>query len=81
MKNKIVVIVRGGLVQRVVSDHEVDIHIIDHDNANSVEDFDEVKEMFETSIFDLEVMDREFVEEVIQENLKDYESLKRDGDE
>jgi hypothetical protein len=81
-KGKIVIVISGGIVQRVISDHVVDVHIIDHDNANSTEDFEEVREMFETPVFDLEVMDKESVEEVIQENLKDYDSLKiRNGGE
>jgi len=69
---KVIIVISGGLVQRIVSDHDVEVHIIDHDNAGSMDDFTAIEEMFTEPIPDVEVASPQFVQEVIEENVNDY---------
>ena len=47
MKNRIIVVVRGGLVQAIYASnpHDVDIDVLDYDNMESEDNQDELQRM------------------------------------
>lgn len=72
MKNKVVVIVRGGLIQFVGSNIEnIELCILDHDNMNATNDIDEIKDSAEP--YSIEPMSEEQLDELVQETLEEYE--------
>ena len=72
MKNKVVVIVRGGLIQFVGSNIEnIELCILDHDNMNAANDIDEIKDSAEP--YSVEPMSEEQLDRLVQETLEEYE--------
>lgn len=72
MKNKVVVIVRGGLIQFVGSNIEnIELCILDHDNMNAANDIDEIKDSAEP--YSVEPMSEEQLNGLVQETLEEYE--------
>lgn len=71
-KPKVVIVVSGGLVQFVGSNIEnIEVCILDHDNMNAANDFDEIKDSVEP--YGVEPMSEEQLEGLVQETLNDYE--------